>query len=144
MKQIDLPLILDFYPLQHEDFTRIHPFYENLKKGKLTTTKCKKCGKILWQPRIVCDGCLSDDLEWIELPKTGTLYAFTEMNAGAPIGFEEDVPFPLGIIVLDDVGIKLLSRIEDATFADLDFDMKMEMKVISLEDGRVIYRFRPK
>lgn len=144
MKQIDLPLILDFIPLQDEDSTRIHKFWENLKNGKLTTTKCKKCGEILWQPRIVCSNCLSDELEWIELPKTGKLFAFTEMRAGASIGFEEDVPFSIGIIELDDVGIKILSRIEDAVYDDLDFDMKMELKVINLKDGRVIYRFKPK
>lgn len=144
MKQIDLPLILDFIPLQDEESTQIHPFWDNLKIGKLTTTKCKKCGEILWQPRIVCSNCLSDELEWIELLKTGKLYAFTEMRAGAPIGFEDDVPFPIGIIELDDVGIKILSRIEDAVFDDLAFDMEMELKVINLEDGRVIYRFKPK
>lgn len=143
MKKIDLPYLLDFVPLQDEKYTKIYPFYENLKKGKLTTTKCKKCREILWQPRIVCPNCLSDDLEWIELPKEGKLFAFTEMNAGAPIGFEEDIPFLIGIIELDNVGIKILSRIEDAKYDELDFDMKMEMKVISLEDGRVIYRFKP-
>lgn len=141
MVQIDLPFLLDFCPAEHEDHTGIHQFFTNLKEGKLTTTKCTKCGTTLWQPRIVCRECLSDELEWIELPTTGKIYAFTQVNAGAAIGLEKDVPFCIGVIELDDVGIRILSRIDDAKFEDLDFDMPVKMKVHEFEDGRVFYRF---
>jgi uncharacterized OB-fold protein len=139
----NIPHMLDFCPLQDEKFTRIHTFYDNLKQGKLTTTKCQKCNTLLWQPRVVCPHCSSDELEWVDLPKTGKLYAFTAMILGAPLGFEDQVPFSLGVVELDDVGIKILSRIDDASYDDLEFDMPMEIKVVTLEDGRVLYRFKP-
>ena len=140
--KIDLPLILDFCPLQSEDQTQIHQFYENLKSERLTTTKCQKCGSLLWQPRMICRECSSDEVEWVELPTTGKLYAFTQVNAGASIGFEKDVPFCIGLVVLDDVGIKILSRIDDAKYEDLDFDMAVKMVVHEFPDGRVFYRFK--
>ncbi|UCH89554.1 MAG: OB-fold domain-containing protein [Thermoplasmata archaeon] len=143
MVQIDLPYILDFYPQESEEQTQIHKFFTNLKSGKLTTTKCTKCGTVLWQPRIVCRECLSDELEWIDLPTTGKLYAFTQVNAGAAITLEKDVPFCIGVVELDDVGIKILSRIDNAKYEDLDFDMPVKMKVVENEDGRVMYRFEP-
>jgi uncharacterized OB-fold protein len=65
------------------------------------------------------------------------------MILGAPLGFEDQVPFSLGVVELDDVGIKILSRIDDASYDDLEFDMPMEIKVVTLEDGRVLYRFKP-
>src|SRR2546428_2518307 len=82
----------DFYPLQSAEQTRIFPFFENLKKGRLTTTKCKGCGALLWQPRVVCPVCNGDAMEWVDLPKDGRLFAFTAVFAGAPLGVGKDVP----------------------------------------------------
>lgn len=50
----ELHFAFDFVPLQGPEHTRIFPFFENLKQGRLTTTKCGKCGAVLWQPRVVC------------------------------------------------------------------------------------------
>ncbi len=136
---IKLPYMLDFYPLQDEESTRISKFFQNLKDGRLTTTKCKTCGKLLWPPRIVCPDCLSETLEWINLGAEGELYAFTEMRLGAPLGFLEDVPFCIGIVKVG--GLLLSARIDDAKYDDLRIGDKVNLKIIKLEDGKVFYRF---
>jgi uncharacterized OB-fold protein len=138
---IKLPYMLDFYPLEDEKNTRISSFFENLKQGRLTTTKCKKCGKLLWPPRIVCPSCLSNELEWVDLGSEGELYAFTEMKLGAPLGFVQDLPFCIGIVKIG--GLYLSARIDDATYGDLKIAMKVRLKIIKLDDGRVFYRFMP-
>jgi len=136
---INLPTMLDFYPLQDEKFTRISKFFQNLKEGRLTTTKCKKCRKLLWPPRIVCPNCLSENLEWVDLGVEGELYAFTEMKLGAPLGFIEDTPFCIGMVK---VGSLLISaRIDDAKYEDLKIGDKVGLKIVELPDGRVFYRF---
>jgi len=139
--QIKLPFMLDFYPLQDEKNTRIAQFFKNLKEGRLTTTKCKKCEKPLWAPRIVCPHCLSDDLEWIDLGAEGYLYAFTEIRIGAPLGFTQDVPFCVGLVKIG--GVMLSARIDDAKYEDLKVGDKVRLKIVELEDGRVFYRFTP-
>lgn len=136
---IKLPYMLDFYPLQDEKFTRISKFFQNLKEGRLTTTMCKMCGKLLWPPRIVCPECLSVDLEWIDLGVEGELYAFTEMRLGAPLGFVEDVPFCVGIVKIG--GLLISARIDDAKHEDLKIGDKVGLKIVELPDGRVFYRF---
>ncbi len=141
MPKIDLPYLLDFCPLQTEDFTRIHEFFTNLKEGKFTTTKCKSCGEILWQPRVVCPHCNSDEMEWIDLPQEGKLFAFTEVFYGAPLGMEEDAPFSIGIVDLEDPKMKVLARIDDAHYEDLEFGQEMKLKIITFEDGRVWFRW---
>ena len=140
---IPLPFALDFYPLEAPEFTRIHPFFESLRKGRLTTTKCSKCGTVHWQPRVVCPKCNSDALEWIDLPKEGELFAFTEVRAGAPIGFEKDVPFVTGLVRLTGTDILLTARIDDAKYENLKIGDKVRLKVVSLPDGRVWFRFAP-
>ncbi len=136
---IRLPLMLDFYPLEDAKWTGISQFFANLKEGRLTTTKCKKCSKLLWPPRIVCPECLSDELEWIDLGHEGELHAFTEMRVGAPLGFAEDIPFCIGIVKIGDFLISC--RIDDAKYDDLKIGDRMRLKVVQLEDGRVFYRF---
>ncbi|MDH5779948.1 MAG: Zn-ribbon domain-containing OB-fold protein [Candidatus Bathyarchaeota archaeon] len=139
--EIELPQMLDFYPLEDEKDTRISVFFKNLREGRLTTTKCKRCEKILWPPRIVCPDCLSDELEWIDLGLKGELYAFTEMRLGAPLGFVEDVPFCIGIVRIG--GLSISARIDDAKYDDLEIGAKVQLKIVELDDGRVFYRFVP-
>jgi len=140
-EQIKLPFMLDFYPLQDEKSTRISQFFKNLKEGRLTTTKCKKCGKLLWPPRIICSECLSDELEWVDLGTLGELYGFTEVRLGAPLGFVDDVPFCVGLVKIS--GLLISTRIDDAKYEDLKIGDKVRLKVVELEDGRVFYRFTP-
>ena len=139
-ENIKLPYMLDFYPLEDEKNTRISQFFKNLREGRLTTTKCKECGNLLWPPRIVCSGCLSDKLEWVDLGIEGELYAFTEMKAGPPLGFAQDVPFCIGMVKISSLLIS--ARIDDARYEDLKIGEKVKLKIVELEDGRVFYRFR--
>jgi len=140
IETIKLPTMLDFYPLEDEKNTRISNFFKNLKEGRLTTTKCKKCNELLWPPRIVCPNCHSDELEWVDLGNEGELYAFTEMRLGAPLGFVQDVPFCIGVVK---IGKLLISaRIDNVKYEDLKIGDKVRLKIIELEDGRVFYRFR--
>lgn len=139
---VKLPYMLDFYPLEDEKNTRISQFFKNLKEGRLTTTKCKKCSKVLWPPRIVCSNCLSEGLEWVDLGVEGELYAFTEMRLGAPLGFVQDVPFCVGIVKIG--GLLISARIDNATYDSLKIGEKVTLKIVELEnDGRVFYRFKP-
>lgn len=144
MVKIDMPYILDFYPLQTEEFTQIHSFFENLKEGKFTTTKCKRCGEILWQPRIVCPHCSGNEMDWIDLPQEGKLFAFTEVFYGVPLGLEQDAPFSIGVVELDGLPMSVLARIDDAHFEDLEVGQEMKLKIINLEDGRVWFRWERK
>lgn len=137
-----VPYLLDFYPLETEKFTRIHKFYENLKANKFTTTKCKSCNMLHWQPRIICPNCLGEDLDWIELPKKGVLYSYSAVVLGAPLGMEKDAPFVVGIVKLEN-DLKIFSRIDDIKYDDCKVGMNVELKIITLPDGRVFFRFKP-
>ncbi len=128
-EMIRLPYILDFYPLEDEKFTRIHPFFTNLKAGKLTTTKCKECTTLMWQPRAVCPNCGSEDLDWVELPQTGEVYAFTAMVLGAPLGFEKDVPFVIALVHLDNTDFRILARLDGVKYEDCRIGMKGSLPV---------------
>jgi len=136
---VKLPFMLDFYPLEDAKTTQISQFFQNLKQGQLTTTKCKKCNQTLWPPRILCPNCLSNEFEWVDLGNQGELYAFTEVRIGAPLGFAQDAPFCVGIVRIG--GLLISCRIDNAKYDQLKIGDKMQLKVVELEDGRVFYRF---
>jgi len=82
------PVTMDLWPMEAREFNRIYEFYDNLKAGRFTTTKCKKCGHVAYPPRIICPECYSEELEYIDLPKKGKVIVFTEQLRGVPLGFE--------------------------------------------------------
>ena len=136
---IKLPFMLDFCPLEDAKFTEISQFFQNLKQGKLTTTKCTKCGKLRWPPRILCPDCYSNDLEWVDLGTEGELYAFTEVRIGAPLGMVQDAPFCVGLVKIGTLTVS--SRIDNAKYDQLHISDKLRLKIVELADGRVFFRF---
>jgi len=140
LESIKLPFMLDFYPLEDEKGTRVSQFFKNLREGRLTTTRCRKCAKLMWPPRIVCPNCLSNELEWVDLGTEGELYAFTEMRIGAPLGFVEDMPVCIGIVKIS--GLLISTRIDNAKYEQLRIGDKLQLKIVELNDGRVFYRFK--
>jgi uncharacterized OB-fold protein len=65
------------------------------------------------------------------------------MMLGAPMGMEQDVPFPIAVVEVEGTRFKILARVDDARYEDLKIGMAVELKVHRLPDGRVFYRYRP-
>ena len=83
-------------------------------------------------------------MEWIDLPAEGTVYAYTAMVLGAPMGFEDEVPFVIAMVDLElDSGesLRMFSRIDDAGYDDMSIGQKVYLKIVDCGDGRVFYRF---
>ncbi len=136
------PFLLDFFPLETARDTRLSKFYDRLREGRLSTTRCPKDGVLLWPPRTACPKCHSEDLEWVDLPERGRVYAFSAVLAGAPLGMENEVPFPVGLVDLDGVALRLFGRIEGAPWTSLRVGQAVRVEAYDLNDGRVFYRFR--
>ena len=81
------PVTMDLWPVEAKEFNRVWPFYENLKQGRFTTTKCKDCSDVSYPPRVICPKCYSENLEYIDLPTKGKVLVFTEEVKGVPLGY---------------------------------------------------------
>jgi uncharacterized protein len=78
----------DPFPLESADHTKLHEFYTRLAEGRLLTTQCSACGTTAWPPRGFCGECASDAFSWVDLPREGTIHAFTVQDTGLPAGFD--------------------------------------------------------
>jgi uncharacterized protein len=136
------PFLLDFFPLEGPDATRISRFYARLREGRLSTVRCPKDAELFWPPRTACPKCHTEELEWLDLPETGRIYAFSAVLGGAPLGMEGEVPFAVGLVDLDGVPLRLFGRIEGKPWQELRIGGRVSIESFDLADGRVFYRFR--
>ena len=112
-------------------------FYRLLGERKFRTTRCKACGETALPPRMFCPECFEADVEWIDLPKRGTLYAFTQQEKS--LRFSK--PNVIGAVELPEIG-RLLTLI-DAPFEDLSIGMEIEVDFFDVAEGQTLHRFRP-
>lgn len=112
-------------------------FFACLERGEFKTTRCRACGETQYPPRVVCPCCLGEDLEWVDLPRQGTLIAFTQQTDAIRCR----MPDVLGMVELDGVG-NLFTRI-DAPFEELSIGMKVAFGTWTSLDGVLLHHFRP-
>lgn len=88
----------------------VREYREALLRGSLVVQKCTDCGSLNMYPRYRCPKCQSDNLGWHEASGDATLHSYTVLRLGAPDGFEQDIPYALGVVKLAE-GVQLLARL---------------------------------
>ena len=86
-----------------------------LSEEKLMGCRCKDCGLVFLPPKPICTGCHGRALEWVEMPETGRLAAFTCITVGPPAmqaeGYNRKNPYCSGVVEVGD-GVRVDARIE--------------------------------
>jgi len=77
-------------------------------------------------------------MDWFPISGEGTLLTFTTAMY-APAGFENDVPYSLGVAEFAD-GLKVFGRLDKSMPEDqLKAGMKVKVRVVNLDDDRLSY-----
>ena len=118
------------FPPRVSTFTR--PFWDALAAGRLISTRCGRCGRISFPPKPLCRSCWSEEIDWIDLRPSGTLYSFTRVHV-VPRAFLADALYEIGIVDLAD-GVRLMCRLLDV---DADAVIGGAVRMVSLiyDDG---------
>jgi len=66
----------------------------------------------------LCPYTGADDVEPVELPRTGRLWLWTAVTS-APPGYDGPVPYGFGIVELDGVGLRVVGRLTESDPAAL-------------------------
>ncbi|MDQ4077739.1 MAG: Zn-ribbon domain-containing OB-fold protein [Chloroflexota bacterium] len=117
------------------------------QRYQLEGTKCTRCGAVYFPPREVCRACRSREMEPRALRGGGTLASFTVIYQ-APDGYEEQVPYAVGLVDLSD-GPRITAMLTDVELDSLRIGMPVEMVIRKIkEDGdegliHYGYKFRP-
>ena len=144
---------MDMFPQQSREFNQIYPFFEHLKDGRFTTTKCRDCGAEPFPPRVLCPDCLSTNMDWVDWPTVGTVIEVTEEVVGVPLGFGKP---PLVHALVDLQGKRtFFVRIINCAEGELKSGDKVKLAVFDVDPvpqemgrevvmvPRVFYAFEP-
>lgn len=89
------------------------PFWEAANEGRLVIQNCAACDRLQNPPQESCGECgSSDSLEWKQMSGRGTIYNYCVVY-DCPIRLlQEDQPFNLAVITLEeDPGIQMYSSL---------------------------------
>jgi len=118
------------------------------QRYQLEGSKCPTCHTTYFPPRELCKHCRSRHLDAYRLQGEGTLASYTIVYQ-APEGFEEQVPYAVGLVDLVE-GPRLTAMLSDVDLEELRIGMPVEMVIRKInEDGKrglinYGYKFRPK
>jgi uncharacterized OB-fold protein len=127
-----------------DDSTR--PFWEAAAEERLVAPRCTNCGTFRLPPPPICFVCQHREVEWVELPGTGTVYSFTVVRHPLARMLNEVVPYASGIIELDGTqgaGARMIANIVECDVDALRIGDRVEIVWEHLSDDMSVFRFRP-
>lgn len=102
------------------------PFWDSVKAHKLLLPRCNACGRFWFPPSRRCVHCLSSDFAWHESAGAGRIYSFVVFHRVYHPAFEQDVPYTVAIVELDE-GPRLLANIVGTPPDDVRCDMRVRV-----------------
>ena len=118
------------------------PFWEAARKHALSLQRCDKCAEYVFYPRGLCSHCGSAELTWTEVSGRGTVYSFTVARRPTMVGFQDEVPYVIAIVELDE-GPRMTTNIVGCDPESVRIDMRVEAAFERESDEITLVKFRP-
>jgi uncharacterized OB-fold protein len=89
------------------------PFWDAANEGRLVIQNCHACNRLQHPPALTCQQCGSGDhLAWKAMSGRGTIYNYGVVYDGPVRLLQQDQPFNVAVIMLDeDPGIQMYSHL---------------------------------
>ena len=114
-------------------------FWEDLKEGRVSGTKCKKCGALHFPPAADCSVCMSNDMEWTPLNGDAELLTYTHVIV-RPSSFMQQETYTVGVAKLKE-GVNVLAWVTGIKRSDIKIGMKLKLIAAKTPDGKPSYSF---
>lgn len=88
-------------------------YWEAAAEGRLVIQHCAACGKARHYPRLLCDACYSDAVEWKPATGAGRVHSWTVAHHAFHPGFAGELPYTLVTVDLD-AGVRALGQWKSA------------------------------
>ena len=118
------------------------PFWEGTRAHELRLQRCRHCGKHIFYPRAACPFCLSERLEWVTAGGQGKIYSYTVVRRAMHPAFQDDVPYVLAIVELDE-GPRLTTNIVAAALDEVRVDMRVRAAYDDVTPEITLLKFAP-
>ena len=117
-------------------------FWTGCKMHQLKFQKCTGCGHIRWPASMICPICYSRDTQWIVASGKGTVYTFVVYHVAYHSGFEDDLPYVVADIELEE-GPHLLTNIVGCRPDEVKCEMPVEVTWERITEEWTLPKFKP-
>ena len=76
------------------------PYWSGLRENILRAQRCTACGKWQWGPEWICHHCLSDAVEFEDLPAIGNIYSYERVWHPVHPALAEQGPYIVVLVEL--------------------------------------------
>jgi uncharacterized OB-fold protein len=119
------------------------PFWEAAREHRLVVQRCGECGYHNHPPRSFCDACLSQQLAFVRVSGSGTIFTFTVMHQRDVAGFEQEAPFVSIVVELaEQPQLLMVANIATAEREKVRIGAPVEAWFEDRGNGVVIPQFR--
>lgn len=119
-------------------------FWSAVREHRLDLPHCTSCGVTFFYPRMLCPGCGSRDLDWVESAGTGTLYSFCVQYHSSVPGLTDALPFATALVDLDE-GPRMMAFLvgvpDDPEL--IECGIRVRVDFLDLAGGETAVAFRP-
>ncbi len=116
-------------------------FWEAARQHKLLIQSCLECGARQYIPQPYCRSCLSENIEWTEASGRGKIYSYTVIYRPPSLIFQEDVPYTVALVELDE-GVRMMSNIIEVKPEDVRAGMAVEVVFDDITSTISLPKFR--
>lgn len=118
-------------------------FWRAAADERLLLQRCGHCGEAQLVPRTWCQYCGSDDVEWVESGGVGHVHTFTVVRRAAALpAFEEDVPYVVGHVELDE-GVRICTNVVGCDPEAVETGMAVEVTFDHVNEDIALPKFEP-
>jgi uncharacterized protein len=132
------------------EFTALHvdawtaPFWEATTRHELIAPKCTKCGEFRMPPAPFCWNCRAQDVEWVTLPGTGSIFTYTVTHQPLLPSLADVVPYITVVVDMDGAaGVRLVSQLVNADPSTLAIGQRVDVVWDDIREGTTVPRFAP-
>lgn len=120
------------------------PFWDAANQGQLVVQNCKTCDRLQHPPAPTCNQCGSgDDMEWKNMSGRGKIYNYGVVYDGPVRLLQEDQPFNVAVIMLDDdPGIQMYSHLPGTPVDDVPVGASVEVVFEASANGQMVPEWR--
>jgi len=98
---------------------------ERGRRYRLEAVRCKKCGKVFFPGRLVCDKCGAREFDTFRLKDEGTVHSFTVIRV-APPAHKYEVPYAVAIVDLEH-GARITAQMADCDPTKVEIGQKVRV-----------------
>lgn len=118
------------------------PFFAACREGRLVAQRCNASGKFFFPPAPVSPITRDKNWTWTPLSGRGTIASFVVMHQKYFKGFDEELPYPVIEVELEE-GVRLLSNIVELGDRKLEVGMAVEVVFDRVTDEVTLPKFKP-